>query len=120
MLADACRARRVVFAQSAEATTQYVHYKYGPEAGTAAAQSVPVAQDMLTGEHCGVIAGGGGGAARRLHPLTLTLCCALNPTLPNLSHDQLFTPGCACIHLKDGQVIGKGTGTMATTGGGRG
>ncbi|KAF8071025.1 hypothetical protein HT031_001107 [Scenedesmus sp. PABB004] len=37
----------VVLAQSAEATQQYMAYKYGAEAGEAAAASVPVAQDML-------------------------------------------------------------------------
>lgn len=43
---------RVVFYQSAEATSQYIQYKYGPEAGQAAEESVPVAKDMLDGE-CG-------------------------------------------------------------------
>eukprot|EP00775_Hariotina_reticulata_P009664 gene9664-9823_t len=41
-------AAKVVFAQSADATTQYITYKYGPEAGVAAADSVPVARDMLS------------------------------------------------------------------------
>ena len=41
---------RVVFSQSADATSQYINYKYGPEAGAAAQQSVPVAKNMLDGE----------------------------------------------------------------------
>eukprot|EP00879_Flechtneria_rotunda_P001609 GHRR01001769.1.p1 GENE.GHRR01001769.1~~GHRR01001769.1.p1 ORF type:complete len:345 (+),score=146.16 GHRR01001769.1:601-1635(+) len=40
-------AAKSVLGQSAEATSQYISYKYGPEAGTAAIQSVPVAMDML-------------------------------------------------------------------------
>jgi hypothetical protein len=39
-----------VFYQSADATSQYIQYKYGPEAGQAAQESVPVAKDMLDGE----------------------------------------------------------------------
>jgi hypothetical protein len=49
---------RLVFVESAEATQQYISYKYGPDAGQAAAKSVPVAQDMLTGGWG--LAGGGG------------------------------------------------------------
>jgi hypothetical protein len=40
-------AAKLVLTQSADASQQYILYKYGPEAGDAAAQSVPVAQDML-------------------------------------------------------------------------
>lgn len=40
-------AAKVVFYQSADATSQYIQYKYGPEAGQAAQESVPVAKDML-------------------------------------------------------------------------
>jgi len=39
-----------VFYQSADTTSEYIQYKYGPEAGAAAQQSVPVAKDMLNGE----------------------------------------------------------------------
>lgn len=42
---------RVVFYQSADASAQYIHYKYGPDAGAAAQESVPVAKDMLDGKH---------------------------------------------------------------------
>jgi hypothetical protein len=42
-----------VFYQSADASQQYIQYKYGPEAGDAAKQSVPVAKDMLDGEQAG-------------------------------------------------------------------
>eukprot|EP00878_Enallax_costatus_P020376 GHUV01021533.1.p1 GENE.GHUV01021533.1~~GHUV01021533.1.p1 ORF type:complete len:408 (+),score=149.45 GHUV01021533.1:217-1440(+) len=42
-------AAKKVLAQSGDASQQYISYKYGPEAGAAAAQSVPVAQDMLAG-----------------------------------------------------------------------
>jgi hypothetical protein len=42
----------MVFYQSADASAQYIHYKYGPEAGAAAQESVPVAKDMLDGKHC--------------------------------------------------------------------
>lgn len=42
------QAAKVVLAQSGDATTQYIRYKYGEEAGQVAQSSVPIAQDMLS------------------------------------------------------------------------
>ncbi|KAF6265793.1 senescence-associated protein-domain-containing protein [Scenedesmus sp. NREL 46B-D3] len=42
------QAAKVVLAQSGDATSQYITYKYGDEAGKAAQSSVPIAQDMLS------------------------------------------------------------------------
>ncbi|KAI8462925.1 MAG: senescence-associated protein-domain-containing protein [Monoraphidium minutum] len=40
-------AAKAVLSHSAVASAEYINYKYGPEAGAAAADSVPVAQDMI-------------------------------------------------------------------------
>ncbi|WIA11726.1 hypothetical protein OEZ85_011821 [Tetradesmus obliquus] len=42
------QAAKVVLAQSGDATTQYIRYKYGEQAGQVAQSSVPIAQDMLS------------------------------------------------------------------------
>lgn len=54
-----------MFYQSADASQQYIQYKYGPEAGDAAKQSVPVAKDMLDGEQAGHNLGFVGAAGMR-------------------------------------------------------
>lgn len=60
---------RVVFAHSADASSQYIQYKYGNEAGQMAQQSVPVAQDMLDGKQ------GLAGSAGRCRAAAATRAC---------------------------------------------